>query len=183
MNTERLRIRPLRAADAEAVHEIHELVGHGRARRTLDQLRALYSEMEARPDEAAGWHGLVVELGDGVVIGEIGVCVGHPEEKQAELGYSLHPRFWRQGYATEALTAVLFDLFSRRRLHRVVATTAADNVASRDLLARLGFRLEARNRSAFHDYRLERWVDSVGYGLLASEWPRADPAGGPAARS
>ncbi|HYC98505.1 GNAT family protein, partial [Brevundimonas sp.] len=74
------------------------------------------------------------------------------------------------GYASEALKSLLADMFSRRGLHRVVAVTVADNSASRALLTRLGFRLEAHYASAFYDYRAERWVDSVGYALLASEW-------------
>lgn len=170
MKTSRLRIRPLGASDAEALHAIHELVGHGRARRSLDELRNLYREMEAASDEDHGWHGFVLELHSGEVIGDVGICVGQPEENQAEIGYSLHPRFWGAGYASEALRSLLADAFSRRGLHRVVAVTMADNAASRGLLARLGFRQEAHYASAFYDYRTERWVDSVGYALLASEW-------------
>ncbi|HYC98764.1 GNAT family N-acetyltransferase [Brevundimonas sp.] len=170
METSRLRIRPLGASDAEALHAIHELVGHGRAHRSLDELRTLYREMEAASDGDPGWHGFVLELHSGLVIGDVGICVGQPEQHQAEIGYSLHPRFWGAGYASEALKSLLADMFSRRGLHRVVAVTVADNSASRALLTRLGFRLEAHYASAFYDYRAERWVDSVGYALLASEW-------------
>lgn len=169
MKTSRLRIRPLGASDAEAVHGIHELVGHGRAHRSLEDLRNLYREMEAAADEDHGWHGYILELHNGEVIGEVGICTGQPEENQAEIGYSLHPQYWGAGYATEALNALLADAFGRRGLHRVVAVTMADNSASRALLTRLGFRLEAHYASAFYDYRTGRWVDSVGYALLASE--------------
>lgn len=174
MKTDRLTIRPLRASDAEAIHAIHELVGHGRARRTLDELRALYAQMEGASDGDAGWRGFVLELGGGAVIGEVGVCIDQPDAHQAEIGYSLHPHFWRAGYATEALQAILAATFSGSDVHRVVATTMADNAASRALLKRLGFRLEARNRSAFFDYRIGGWVDSVGYAILASEWSPGD---------
>lgn len=170
METARLRIRPLAASDAEALHAIHELVGHGRARRSVEELRDLYERMEAAADGDPGWHGHVLELHGGEIIGDVGICIGQPEESQAEIGYSLHPRYWRSGYASEALRPLLADAYSRRGLHRVVAVTTADNLASRALLERLGFRLEARYRAAFYDYRKEAWVDSVGYALLAGEW-------------
>ncbi|HUE78917.1 MAG TPA: GNAT family N-acetyltransferase [Sphingomicrobium sp.] len=169
MKTERLRLRPLRSSDAETLHTIHEIVGHGRSRRTLEELRALYREMEAMADSDPGWHGFVIELHDGTIIGDVGICTDRPEERQAEIGYSLHPGYWRAGYATEALTHLLDVMFSSRALHRVVAVTQADNVASRALLERIGFRLEAYYRSAFYDYRAEAWVDSVGYALLAED--------------
>jgi len=170
MITERLRLRPIRPSDAEAIHAIQDLVGQGRADRTIDELRSLYTQMEAMTECDPGWHGFVIELHDGTVIGDVGYCLDQPEERQAEIGYGLHPDFWGAGYATEALTGMLRMMLTGSTLHRVVAITKSANLASRRLLERLGFRLEGQYQAAFYDYRAKVWVDSVGYALLASEW-------------
>lgn len=167
--TSRLFIRPLRVSDAEALHVIHELVGTRRSR-SLDELRETYTGMEALSEADNGWHGYVIEVLGGIVIGDVGVCIGRPEERQAEIGYVVHPDFWGRGYATEALEAVLSHAFARMALHRVSAVTASENYPSRALLERLQFRLEGEYREAMFDWRDEAWKDAVGYGLLASEW-------------
>ncbi|MFY7836189.1 MAG: GNAT family N-acetyltransferase [Novosphingobium sp.] len=67
-------------------------------------------------------------------------CVGLVEAGgDAELGYWIAQRHWGQGYATEAVRALLS--FARTLGHRrVIATPFADNAASARVLAKAGFR-------------------------------------------
>lgn len=175
LTTERLLIRGVRAADTETLVEIRRRVAafQGRSSRTLEETRAMFAEMEARqPGGEQGWYQYVIEARSGGVIGDVGVHFGGPGERQAEIGYSLHPDHWGRGYASEALRALIGHLFGDHRLHRVTAMTGADNRRSRALLERLGFRHEGSYREAYFDAALGRWVDDAGYAVLASEWSK-----------
>ena len=126
---------------------------------------------DAVPGEQPGWHQYVIERAtDRIIVGDIGVNFGGPGERQAEIGYSLHPDFWGQGFASEALASLLTHLFDDHRIHRIVAVTGIDNTRSRALLARLGFRHEGTFVESFCEFGTQRWVDDAGYALLAREW-------------
>jgi RimJ/RimL family protein N-acetyltransferase len=60
------------------------------------------------------------------------------EGDAVEILYSLRPRYWRQGLATEAARAVLEHAFERLHLTQVVAYFDDVNVASAGVLRRLG---------------------------------------------
>lgn len=75
---------------------------------------------------------------DNVVIGS----VGFNWDKQAcsaDIGYELASCFWRQGIMSEALQAVLKFGFDQMRLQFVSAEVMLDNIASKNLLKKLGF--------------------------------------------
>jgi RimJ/RimL family protein N-acetyltransferase len=59
-------------------------------------------------------------------------------------------------------------------VHRVVASCFLDNDASRRLMERLGMRRET-HAVAESLHRSGRWLDTVGYALLADEWNPAPP--------
>lgn len=58
------------------------------------------------------------------------------------LGYKFDEDYWHQGYASEAITGVLNEVFTQLKLHRVIAYVMEGNIPSIKLLERLGFRLE-----------------------------------------
>ncbi|WP_432361582.1 GNAT family N-acetyltransferase [Sporosarcina sp. UB5] len=67
--------------------------------------------------------------------------------KRAEVGFEIHPNFWRTGITSEALKAVLHYSFAEMGLHRMGAVTFLDNVASINLLEKHGFEQEGILRS------------------------------------
>lgn len=85
-----------------------------------------------------------------------------------ELGYAVGRAHWKQGYAAEALRALLSHVFTGLHIRRVEAEVNPDNLASNALLKSLGFTQEG--------YLRERWVAKGAtygvnvYGLLAAEW-------------
>ena len=100
----------------------------------------------------------------------------HPEDRWAELGYALPAARWGQGYATEAVSAVLAWAFSSLGLHRVGAWVVEPNRSSVAVLRRMGFRREGRSREAAA--RRGGYDDLLQFGLLASEFrPRGRPRG------
>ncbi len=62
-----------------------------------------------------------------------------PRDGVTEVGYGLNPAYTGNGYMTEALTAFL-DFGRRLGIRTVRADTLPDNLASRSVLRRCGFR-------------------------------------------
>lgn len=132
----------------------------------------LVREMEAKsPGETqpSPWYQFMIErTRDGVAIGDIGVGFAIPGERQVELGYRIDTPFHRQGYAREALTAMIDYLIAEHGIHRFVAVAAGLNHASAALLHALGFRREGVFRQGFLCHG--EWLDDHYFALLASEW-------------
>ena len=90
------------------------------------------------------------------------------DPRQAEIGYSVARAYWGQGFATEALIAILDYSFGELGLHRVIATTDCLNRSSIALLERLGMRREGHFLQNI--WFKGAWGDEYQYALLADEW-------------
>ena len=93
----------------------------------------------------------------------------HARGAQAELGWVLDPASTGRGYATEAVQALITLCFTELGVRRVVANCFADNVPSWRLMERVGMRREGR-AIAESLHRSGRWLDTVTYAVLRSEW-------------
>ncbi|AFY92711.1 GNAT family N-acetyltransferase [Chamaesiphon minutus] len=62
------------------------------------------------------------------------------EANAAVIGYELASQFWRQGIMSEALHAILQYEFERTGAQFAIAEIMLENIASRRLLEKLGFR-------------------------------------------
>jgi RimJ/RimL family protein N-acetyltransferase/predicted kinase len=176
VRTERLTIRPATPDDVDATWRFRRLPEVGEWITRAPQTRAEYAEQFLDQDRLAKT--LVVEL-EGEVIGDLMLSIedawaqaevaDRARGVQAELGWVLDPAHAGQGYATEAVEGLIRFCFERLGLRRVTANCFADNVASRRLMERLGMRLELHTRQeSLH--RSGRWLDGLGYALLADEW-------------
>ena len=106
--------------------------------------------------------------GDEELIGTIGLNQLYLRSKKTEVGYELHPDYWRQGLMEEALTAVLAYAFEGLGLYRVGATTYPENTGSNRLLVKMGFTQEGRLRGYL--YQRGESHDALVFSLLAPEW-------------
>jgi ribosomal-protein-serine acetyltransferase len=120
----------------------------------------------ARRAAGTGFHsGIWVDgqLSGGVVCRDLDAQHHH-----AEIGYWLGADFIGRGLAIRAATRAIDYLFRRRGLHRVEMQCAVENVRSRAIPERLGFRLEGIRRES---HRITtQFVDQAVYGMLAREW-------------
>jgi len=179
VRTARLSLRPATAADLGATWRYRRLEAVSRwlirAPLTAEDYRVQFE----RPDSLAKT--LVVEL-RGEVIGDLMVTVedgwaqaeilDQAEQVQAELGWVLDPDREGHGYATEAVRELIRLCFEDLGLRRVTANCFADNEASWRLMERVGMRREVHTvRESLH--RSGRWLDGLGYALLADEWRKA----------
>ena len=74
----------------------------------------------------------------------IGICgvLQRDTLPDPDLGFSLLPAYWSNGYAHEAASAVMHQARGALGLGRIIAITAVDNESSIRLLGKLGFRFE-----------------------------------------
>tara|TARA_R110000744_G_scaffold180013_1_gene299008 strand:- start:55 stop:369 length:315 start_codon:yes stop_codon:yes gene_type:complete len=79
-------------------------------------------------------------------MGLFGFKVGNPKYKRAEVWYKIHSDYWKKGYATEALKAILDFGFDTLKLHRIEAGCAVENIGSIKVLEKSGMVREGRLR-------------------------------------
>jgi ribosomal-protein-alanine N-acetyltransferase len=87
---------------------------------------------------------------------------------RAELGYWLATPHWNKGLMTEAALAATAWGFETLKLHKVTVGCVEDNVASRRVIEKLGFRFMGREEE--HFWRHGRWWGHLRYELTATEW-------------
>lgn len=81
-----------------------------------------------------------------------------PNLASTEFGlfYAISPAYQRQGYAVEAVQALIDYAFGHLRLKRIIATTMFDNIASMGVMRKLGMRIEK------NPYPEPPWLQVVG---------------------
>ena len=109
---------------------------------TVEALRAAYTEMlEGCLQNPAEWEWYaiwMIELKDGTHIGE-SCFKGLSENGIAEIGYGILDEYQNQGYATEAVEAILEWAFQDSRVTAIEAETEEGNIASKRVLEKCGF--------------------------------------------
>ena len=101
-------------------------------------------------------------------IGEAGLNLSITKYKSGEVFYALHPNYWGNGYATEALETVLTYGFVDLDLHRISTGVATENEASIKLLERVGMVKEGKHRKIL-PIRGE-WWDNYHYAILEEDF-------------
>jgi len=106
----------------------------------------------------------------GQLVGVIGYNEIDWSGKSATLGYWLGASFQGRGIMTRACRAMLGYAFGELGLDRVEIRVAVENMKSRAIPERLGFKHERTIEQAqwLHD----RYADYVVYGMSAGEWWR-----------
>ena len=145
--TERLALRPLRAADAEA---LHRLINDWEVVRNLAVVPFPYPR-ELADDWIASTGREIVsgtafhlaitghEGPQEILLGSVGLRLDSGP-RAASLGYWVGRRFWGHGVATEAANRLVRWGFANLELDRILADVATDNAASVAVLKRIGFR-------------------------------------------
>lgn len=84
------------------------------------------------------------------------------------LAYFLGASYQGKGLVTNACRVLLGYAFTELKLHRVDILCAPENIKSRAIAKRLGFKEEGRFREV--QWLHTHFVDLVLYGMLESEW-------------
>jgi len=173
--TERLSLRPFQVGDLEAFVAYRSDPGIARYQSwdstysMADAELFLRSQRELVFGQPGEWLQLaMIDRATGAVCGDCAVRVATDQPATAEVGVTLAQESQGKGLATEALTAVVTELFEQLGMHRVVADADDRNVPVQRLLERLGFRCEARLVEA--DWFKGEWSTLRLYAVLEREW-------------
>ncbi len=155
--TVRLKLRPLNEADMAAIRA-DDRDGRGWSpdypaapdlllASLASQVPATQSEDRSPESPPSIWGPWQIQVrGGGLVVGAAGFKGPPDQQAEVEIGYGLVASARGQGYATEAVQA-LVELAARNAVSAVTADTAVDNVASQRVLIRCGFTAVAEGRS------------------------------------
>lgn len=175
IKTSRLVLRPFRDSDAADVYEyardprVGPIAGWPPHRDQAESL-AIIRTVFAAPGVAA-----VTLAESGKVIGSAGFVGTHRSELPGpddEIGYALHPDWWGQGLATEAVQALLACGFEALGLATIWCNHYEGNLRSRRVIEKCGFRYQfsrtedvplLAERRMTHFYALEKavWREAV----------------------
>ncbi len=174
LRTHRLLLRPLLESDWHAIHRyasdpsVVQYVpwGPSQPADTIAYVRQAVMNQEKTPRQH--YEFAIVSAVDGLLIGNCGLHLNEKDNQEASFGYIFNRGFWGQGFATEAVRALLEFGFRELGLRRMVATCHPQNIASIQVLEKAGLRLEAH----FRQHRLLRGQprDSFLYATLNEEW-------------
>ncbi len=129
----------------------------------MEKTVSLVESVIALAEPASGeWWMALVALSDGSVVGDLAVKLTW-EGRTAEVGYSLDRRHWGNGYATEALSALVDYLFDECEVTRVFGMLDPANTASARVLERSGFLYEGRTRLSY--WKDGECSDDLIYGM------------------
>ncbi len=175
--TDRLRLRPPVLDDQPAWSELREtsqmFLQRWEPRWPRDHLtraafkrRVRWANAEASAERAFSF--LLFNRQNDTLIGGITLSnIRRGPSRSASLGYWVGEAYTRQGYMRDAVERVIDFAFQTLGLIRVEAATLEDNVASRALLERSGFRVEGIVRGYLEVNGAVR--DHVLYARLAQD--------------
>ena len=175
LETPRLRLRPYRTDDDEAMFALYS---DPRVMRywsfpawvELAQARIYLQRATAGMDSGEIFPWAIADRASDRLIGALTLFSLHAEQLRAEVGYSLSPDYQGRGLAAEALRCGLAHAFDSLGLVRVEADIDPRNQPSCRLLEKIGFVREGLLRKR---WRVNGEVcDSAFYGLLADEFIR-----------
>jgi [ribosomal protein S5]-alanine N-acetyltransferase len=101
-------------------------------------------------------------------VGTIGLYGYTPERRVVTVGYDLLREHWGKGYMTEAVRGIADYAFKHTSVNRIEGSVDPENVASRQVLVKNGFRLEGVLREKYF-YR-GQFRDDVVFSVLRKEW-------------
>lgn len=147
ITTERLVIRPFIEADKEVLIKIisnpdvmrFSLKGPITREEAEEQLRDKKVSFYKKKD-----YGMMAltRKEDNVLIGYAGLIKQEIDgEQKTEISYSLHPDYWKQGFAIEAASAIVDYAFKILKLKELIAIINPDNAASIKLVEQLGMKM------------------------------------------
>ena len=181
VRTARLVLRPFAAEDQDPLYAFHsdpEAVRYvPYPPRTRDQVADVLRRKAA--NTALRQDGDLLELAvlkadDQALIGDVLLALRSVEHQTLEVGYIFAPAAGGQGYATEAVRALVDLAFGSIGARRVIARVDDRNRRSAALLERLGFRLEAHLIE--NEWFKGELSSELDYAALSREWrPRDRP--------
>jgi len=150
LHTNRLLLLPVQDSDIEYIHrglsDPKVIKHYGVSYETLEDTKEQMDwYRQLRENETGFWWKIQIKQSK-EFIGAIGLNDIQPEHRRGEIGFWLLPKFWGQGFISEALPVVLKYGFNDLCLHRIEAWIEAGNTASSKVVEKFGFQKEGTLR-------------------------------------
>lgn len=162
ISTEKLLLKPVELSDLQNLHNL----------RTNPQVaKYIGRDINKSPEETRQFIEMVKKnkfyftiktIDQNEFVGTITLWNIDRSKKYAELGYELLPQFQGKGLMSEAVEALLKYAFDEMGIEAIEAYTHRENVASKKLLERRGFKLVADKIDADN-------LDNIIYGINKNE--------------
>lgn len=142
LETERLLLRPLTAADGEALSGIlqdEDVMYAYEGAFSDEEVQAWLDKQLLRYEQdGVGLYAVILKE-SGAFIGQCGLTMQDiPTGRVLEIGYLFRKAYWHQGYATEAATAWRDYAFEQLAAEEVFAIIRQSNIPSQNVAKRLG---------------------------------------------
>ena len=177
LETHRLRLDELAKEDSNNVFALfsdHSVVEYYDLEAFTERLQAsnLIEFFNGRFKENSGIRWAIRLKDTNQFIGTCGFNTWSPKMKSAVIGYDLLPKFWGNGYTTEAVNRILKSAFIGDlpcgALNRIQGDTVPGNLASESVLLKVGFKEEGLRRQS--GYWKKQFHDLRCFGLIKSEY-------------
>ena len=173
LETKRLKLIEITPIHTESIFEILSLEEvtryYGTDRFTsIEEAKKLIDMFQKNFYEKRSMRWGIVLKKDNKFIGTLGLNGLQLKNKKAEIGYEIHPSYWRKGYTSEAIHEVLRYSYLELELNRIGAVVYLENEASSNLLEKLGFKKEG----VLRDYLFQNnsYHTTSMFSLLKREW-------------
>lgn len=169
LETERLLYRPLELNDVAAFFEMNNNPNVNKFLRNpittkIEAEKYIQKIIEEYAKNGIGRYAVILKQSN-KLIGFSGLKYRSQEENNHknfyDLGYRFHEEFWNKGYATEAAQFWLNYGFNEMELPKIYACAEHENIASNNLLKKVGFELKNQyfvNNSLHNWYKIEKII-------------------------
>ena len=153
LETDRLTLRALDLADAKAIFglrtnkEINTYITRDPLH-NLSEARAFIDLISNGIIANSGLFWVLASKDSAELVGTLGLRNFEVEENYAEIGYDVHPDYQERGYMSEAFEVVLEFASQQMELKTIEAFTHKNNNASKALLEKYHFELQADKKDA-----------------------------------
>tara|TARA_R100000935_G_C2747788_1_gene128518 strand:- start:116 stop:661 length:546 start_codon:yes stop_codon:yes gene_type:complete len=172
LSTKRILLVPLGQKEIEFVHILHshpevDFYNTLGIPISIEDTEPIINEMVSENEkEDTQKFTFCIKLND-KSIGLIALNLGNKKYEIGEVWYKFLPEYWNQGFATEALKAIINLGFTNLNLHRIEAGCASNNIGSVKVLEKAGMKREGLKRQ--HLPLKSGWADCYEYGMLISD--------------
>lgn len=176
IETDRLIIRDFTLEDIDKVHlyakdeKVVRFMEWGP--NTYEETEAFvnYAIEEAAKEKRSKYDLAIICKDSNELIGGVALSESDEKNRVAVVGYTLNPKFWGKGYATEASRRMIEYGFEVHKFHRIEATCDVRNRGSARVLEKSGLKLEGVIRE--HILLRDGWRNSNLYSILNHEYTK-----------
>jgi RimJ/RimL family protein N-acetyltransferase len=148
--SKRLRFRPLHPDDFDTWlpfydHPQSTQFWAGEPSDPIQNCQHWFDKTFYRYQHNKGGMNVLIDRQTGAFIGQCGLLVQVVDGvAELEIGYSILPQFWNQGYATEAASACLRHAFANQLCNSLISIVHEQNISSQTVAIKTGLIAEKR---------------------------------------